>query len=66
MGEMRPTPDKPSAELGELVAAVFEEAQRLTADPRRAASLAAAALRRILLSRGELRLARLLASAGNA
>jgi hypothetical protein len=51
-----------TTQLGDLVASVFEEACRLTSDPSRAAALAAAALRRILLSNGEARLVRLLAT----
>jgi hypothetical protein len=58
---MKPTPDK-TAQLGDLVALAFEEAQRLTSDPRRAAALAAAAIRRILLVRGDIHLMRLLTS----
>jgi hypothetical protein len=57
--------DKNSSEttqLGDLIASVFEEAYRLTSDPTRAATLAAAAVRRILLSNGEHRLVRLLAA----
>jgi len=56
---MKPKPQE-SAQLGELITLVYEEAQRLTSDPRRAAALAAAAVRRILLSRGDVRLMRLL------
>jgi hypothetical protein len=62
---MKPRKEKSperSAELGDLIALAFEEAQRLTTDPRRAASLAAAAVRRILLVRGDAHLMRLLAS----
>jgi hypothetical protein len=51
-----------TAQLGDLIAVAFEEAQRLTSDPRRAAALAAAAVRRILLIRGDAHLMRLLAS----
>jgi hypothetical protein len=51
-----------TAQLGDLVALAFEEAQRLTTDPRRAAALAAAAVRRILLVRGDTHLMRLLAT----
>jgi hypothetical protein len=51
-----------STQLGDLVAFVFEEAYRLTADPTRAATLAAAAVRRILVTNGEHRLVRLLAA----
>ena len=53
--------DKP-AQLGELIAIAVEEAQRLTKDPRRAAELAAAAVRRVLLIRGDVHLMRLLAA----
>jgi len=53
-----------SAPLGDVVATVFEEAMRLTKDPKRAAALAAAALRRILVVNGDLRVMRLLSSAG--
>ena len=54
--------NKPSTDLGDLIAFVFEEALRLTSDPTRAATLAAAAVRRILLLNGELRLVQLLAA----
>jgi hypothetical protein len=59
---MKSQEDKP-ADLGDLIAVAFEEAQRLTTDPRRAAALAADAVRRILLVHGDVRLMRLLASA---
>jgi hypothetical protein len=49
-----------TTQLGDLIAFVFEEAYRLTSDPARAAALAAAAVRRILVSNGEHRLVRLL------
>jgi hypothetical protein len=63
MDTTRPTNDEPesTAQLGDLIASAFEEAQRLTKDPKRAAALAAAAVRRILLVNGDLRLVRLLA-----
>jgi hypothetical protein len=51
---------KVTTQLGDLVAFAFEEAMRLTSDPTRAATLAAAAVRRILLLNGEVRLVRLL------
>jgi hypothetical protein len=51
-----------TAQLGELIASAFEEACRLTSDPRRAAVLATAAVRRILLSHGQDRAVRLLAT----
>jgi hypothetical protein len=51
-----------STQLGDLIAFVFEEASRLTADPTHAATLAAAVLRRILVTNGEHRLVRLLAA----
>jgi hypothetical protein len=51
-----------TTQLGDLIALTFEEAQRLTSDPRRAATLAAAAVRRILLVRGDVHLMRLLAT----
>jgi hypothetical protein len=50
------------AQLGDLVALAFEEAQRLTPDPRRAAALAADAVHRVLLLRGDMHLMRLLAT----
>jgi hypothetical protein len=50
------------AQLGDLVALAFEEAQRLTSDPTRAAALAADAVRRVLLLRGDARLVRMLAT----
>jgi hypothetical protein len=53
---------KASTQLGDLIAFAFEEAMRLTSDPTRAATLAAAAVRRILLINGEVRLVRLLAT----
>jgi hypothetical protein len=53
---------KKSTQLGELVASAFEEACRLTTDPRRAAVLATAAVRRILLASGQDHLVRLLAT----
>lgn len=49
-------------QLGELIAVAFEEAQRFTRDPARAAALAAAAVRRILISQGDVRLVRMLAT----
>jgi hypothetical protein len=58
---MKPKKDKPT-QLGDLVALAFEEAQRLTTDPRRAATLAATAVRRILLVQGDVRLMRMLAA----
>jgi hypothetical protein len=54
--------DHQTTQLGDLIASVFEEAHRLTTDPTRAAALAAAAVRRILLVNGEDRLVRLLAT----
>jgi hypothetical protein len=51
-----------TTQLGELVASAFEEACRLTTDPRRAAVLAAAAVRRILLASGQDHAVRLLAT----
>jgi hypothetical protein len=60
---MKAKTDKPkTAQLGDLVALAFEEAQRLTTDPRRAAALAAHAVRRVLILRGETHLMRLLAT----
>jgi hypothetical protein len=60
MREHRTT--KKTTQLGELIASAFEEACRLTTDPRRAAVLATAAVRRILLARGQDHLVRLLAT----
>jgi hypothetical protein len=54
--------NKQQAQLGDLIAVAFEEAQRLTKDPRRAATLAATAVRRILLIHGDVRLMRMLES----
>ena len=51
-----------TTQLGDLIASAFEEAYRFTSDPTRAATLAAAAVRRILVSNGEHRLVRLLAA----
>jgi hypothetical protein len=58
---MTRTKKKP-VQLGDLIAVAFEEAHRLTSDPRRAAALATAAIRRILLIRGDTHLMRLLAT----
>ena len=58
---MKPKKEKP--QLGDLVALAFEEAQRLTSDPTRAAKIAADAVRRILLMNGDVRLVRKLATA---
>jgi hypothetical protein len=57
---MKSHKDKP--QLGDLVALAYEEAQRLTTDPRRAAKIAADAVRRILLIGGDAHLMRLLAA----
>jgi len=57
---MKPRKDKP--QLGDLVALAFEEAQRLTSDPRRAARIASDAVRRILLLGGDAHLMKLLAA----
>jgi hypothetical protein len=62
METTRPTGNESTAQLGDLIASVFEEAQRLTTDPKRAAALAAAAVRRILLLNGDARLVRMLAT----
>src|SRR4051812_4205185 len=60
---MPTTPKKiGAAQFGDVVAAAFEEALRITKDPTRAATLAAAAVRRILVASGETRLMRLLAT----
>jgi hypothetical protein len=56
------SPKKEKPQLGDLVALAFEEAQRLTSDPTRAAKLAADAVRRILLLNGDTRLMKLLAA----
>jgi hypothetical protein len=58
---MKP-PVKEKPQLGDLVAMAFEEAQRLTSDPARAAKIAADAVRRILLMSGDVRLMRKLAT----
>jgi len=57
---MKSQKEKP--QLGDLVALAFEEAQRLTTDPRRAAKIAADAVRRILLQGGDAHLMKLLAA----
>jgi hypothetical protein len=57
---MKPQKEKP--QLGDLVALAFEEAQRLTSDPARAAKIAADAVRRILLMNGDVHLMRKLAT----
>jgi len=54
--------DTATTQLGDLIAFVFDEASRLTSDPTRAAALAAAAIRRILLLNGEQRLVQLLSA----
>jgi hypothetical protein len=56
------TSQKDKPQLGDLVALAFEEAQRLTTDPARAAKIAADAVRRILLLGGDAHLMRLLAA----
>jgi hypothetical protein len=53
---------KATSQLGDLIAVAFEEAMRLTSDPARAAALATAAVRKILLVNGEVRLVRMLAA----
>ena len=53
---------KEKPQLGDLVALAFEEAQRLTSDPARAAKIAADAVRRILLMNGDVHLMRKLAT----
>jgi hypothetical protein len=57
---MKPQKEKP--QLGDLVALAFEEAQRLTSDPARAAKIAADAVRRILLMNGDVHLMRKLST----
>jgi len=59
---MKP-PVKEKPQLGDLVALAFEEAQRLTSDPTRAAKIAADAVRRVLLLGGDIQLMRKLAAA---
>ncbi len=44
--------DAQNARLGEMISAVFEEALRVTADPKRAAELASRVVSRILLLTG--------------
>ncbi len=53
-----------TARLGDIVVALFDEAGRLTADPRRATRLATSALARILAAAQAQRAARLLTSEG--
>jgi hypothetical protein len=55
--------ERQTTRLGDLVAAVFDEASRLTSDPSRSAQLAAAALGRILATLGDRRIVRLLSAA---
>jgi hypothetical protein len=52
----------PSARLGDIIVALFDEATHLTTDPRRATRLAASALARILAANPDPRAARLLTS----
>jgi hypothetical protein len=61
---MAATHEKKTAALGDLIAVAFDEALRLTRDPTRAATLAAVAVRRILMESGDLRTMRMLASGG--
>jgi hypothetical protein len=61
---MAATRTKKTAAHAELNAAAFDEALRLTRDPTRAATLAAAAVRSILIESGDLRTMRMLASGG--
>jgi|RhiMethySRZTD1v2_1073278.scaffolds.fasta_scaffold1574153_1 hypothetical protein len=51
-----------TARLGDVVVALFDEAQRMTKDPRRAARLAATALTQMLTAARAQRATRLLAS----
>jgi hypothetical protein len=60
-GTKRQTPTA-TARLGDVVVALFDEAQRLTKDPRRAARLAATALDKMLSAARAQRAARLLTS----
>lgn len=60
---MRETkPKKKAVRLGDLIEAALAEARQLGADPRRAASLAADAVTRILLESGERKLVERLAA----
>jgi hypothetical protein len=52
----------PTARLGDVIVALFDEASRLTTDPRRATRLASSALARILASARAQRAAQLLTS----
>src|ERR1051325_2996475 len=52
-----------SASLGEVVAAAYAEATRVTSDRERAARLTAAAVKRFLVATGNVRVARRLAEA---
>jgi hypothetical protein len=54
----------PTARLGDIVVALFDEASRLTTDPRRATHLATSALEKILAAAHAQRAARLLTSEG--
>ena len=54
----------PTARLGDIVVALFDEASRLTTDPRRATRLATSALARILAAAQAQRAARLLITEG--
>jgi hypothetical protein len=51
-----------TARLGDIIVALFDEASRLTTDPRRATRLATSALTRILAAARAQRAARLLTS----
>lgn len=57
-----PRPQGKVLALGDLIAAACDEAQQFTPDPRDAAALAADAVRRILLRRGDVRLVQMLAA----
>jgi hypothetical protein len=54
-------PNRKTAQLGELVAALYDRAARMTGDPERASRLAARAVTRLLVRTGNLRTARRLA-----
>jgi hypothetical protein len=61
-GQRKASGTPPSARLGDVIVALFDEATRLTTDPRRATRLATSALARILAAGRAQRAARLLTS----
>lgn len=56
MAKKAPAKQTASPRVGDLVVAVFDEALRLTSDPRRAADLAAQIVAKVLLAHGDRRI----------